>query len=1085
MEDSFDQIIEQMAIYLEQVEDTLILIAVTDDTVLRDHTVKRLGERLEGKVALLGFRFDAEHLSLLEGAVTTAASATGRVAVSVTGLEALPRDKQSEAIKLLNLQRNRFGRSNVAVILWVTQAILAEIAMKAADFYSWRSSTFFIPPPPDLDTLASARRSYLQALVYHNEYVNLQGLAPMRGGRIVQMRMDEIFIPLRAEQEVRLSASHLLRLDGEKFELLSGSELMLLADQPSRRENPRKERASEYYWPQTQREVKSRPVEIAELLRERRAIVLGDPGAGKTTLLRYVAYCLAQSQIKDGPSEFITQNPHLAGHLPVYVRIGLYSQHLQQNPEATLDDYAPLGCQLFQLPMTDELLKTAMAQGRVLFLLDGLDEIIDTTQRREVAQRVEQFARAHAQCPIIVTSRIVGYREAHLSGEFSQFTIRPFEEPEIRKFAESWYQSLGMPNSADALVNAIQGNDSIRKLASNPLLLTVIALIHHRGDKLPHHRVKLYRLAAETLVDQWMSARRVTPEGWNAQETIDVLLPAIAWHLHQTTSSGLVGEQELHGLLVETLRQHHARWSENETHAQATQFRRNVNEFSGIFLERGLDQEGRGIYGFLHLTFEEYFAAVRLTDKWEREGDQVLKPLLHDPRWNEIILLAAGRLGEFSQYQATQFVRRILEAQSEYEDILHRDLLLAARCLADDVRVDAELRRTILDELLEIYFSPQSPPSLTKDISQALPRFGGTSVQPDLLATLTERLAATEWSVRDAATWALGRMGQVAATPEVLSALLTLLADSEVDVRDAAAWTLGRMGQVAATPEVLSALLTLLADSGGSVRDAAANALGWMGQAAATPEVLSALLTRLADSRWDVRVRSAAAKALGQMGQAAATPEVLSALLTLLADSRWKVWYAAAKALRGMGQAAAIPEVLSALLTLLADSRWKIRSAAAKVLGRMGQVAATPEVLSALLTLLADSGGSVRDAAAKALGQMGQAAATPEVLSALPTLLSDSRLEVRSVAAWALGQMGQAAATPEVLSALLTLLADSRWDVRAVVASALKNLSSSVIFQDQARVIKLFLHLAHEKKDMEKRNIIYIGLRNLLAATPQ
>jgi hypothetical protein len=38
---------------------------------------------------------------------------------------------------------------------------------------------------------------------------------------------------------------------------------------------------------------------------------------------------------------------------------------------------------------------------------------------------------------------------------------------------------------------------------------------------------------------------------------------------------------------------------------------------------------------------------------WERNGNEVLKPLMRDPRWNEIVLLAAGRFGDTSQYQAT------------------------------------------------------------------------------------------------------------------------------------------------------------------------------------------------------------------------------------------------------------------------------------------------------------------------------------------------------------------------------------------------------------------------------------------------
>lgn len=461
---SFDQSIEHIAIYLTQVEGTLILVGVTDDTVLRDHTVEVLRERLNGKIKLREFRYDAEHLSLLEGVVAAAVSVKGQVAISVTGLEMLPRDKQSEAIKLLNFQRNRLGRTNLAVILWVNRALLAEIATKAADFYSWRSATFFIEPPADWDTLESARRSYLQALIYHNQYVNLQGLAPMRGGQIVQMRMDDIFIPLRAEQEMSFMEPLILSF---MEHLISGEALAGEVRRPWER-----------YPLHSRREVSARPVKIPELLRKRRAVVLGDPGSGKTTLLRYVAYRLAKAQTEGGDLEFANQNPELANCLPVYVRVGLYAQHLKEkDPDTTLDEYAPFGCQVFQLPLTPELLKAEMERGRALFLLDGLDEIIDTAQRREVAQRVEAFARTCPSCPIVITSRIVGYREAPLSGEFSQFTISPFSEPEIRRFAENWYQALGMPNNASALVDAILGNESIRRLASNPLLLTVIALI--------------------------------------------------------------------------------------------------------------------------------------------------------------------------------------------------------------------------------------------------------------------------------------------------------------------------------------------------------------------------------------------------------------------------------------------------------------------------------------------------------------------------------------------------------------------------------------------------------------------------------
>src|SRR5262245_57447048 len=198
--ETFEESVEVARAYLTQTERPLILIGVSDDTTLRDHFIEELTRRLPDEITLRDFVFDRERLSLYEGAVEAAESAAGRVIVCCTGLENLPRDKQSEAIKLLNAQRNRLGYTRLAVFLWLNQALYAEVANKSFDFYSWSSHTFFLEPPAEWDKLASQRRSYLSALVAQNEYINMQGLAPMRGGQIVQMRMDEIFVQLRAEQ---------------------------------------------------------------------------------------------------------------------------------------------------------------------------------------------------------------------------------------------------------------------------------------------------------------------------------------------------------------------------------------------------------------------------------------------------------------------------------------------------------------------------------------------------------------------------------------------------------------------------------------------------------------------------------------------------------------------------------------------------------------------------------------------------------------------------------------------------------------------------------------------------------------------
>ncbi len=121
-DEPFEESLEIARSCLAEITAPQILIGVTDDTELRRYFLAELRERLGETVDLLDFRYDPQHISLLEGALAVVGpcedKANGhRVAVSAVGLEALPRDKQSEAIKLLNAQRNRLGYAHLVIIL--------------------------------------------------------------------------------------------------------------------------------------------------------------------------------------------------------------------------------------------------------------------------------------------------------------------------------------------------------------------------------------------------------------------------------------------------------------------------------------------------------------------------------------------------------------------------------------------------------------------------------------------------------------------------------------------------------------------------------------------------------------------------------------------------------------------------------------------------------------------------------------------------------------------------------------------------------------------------------------------------------
>ncbi len=49
----------------------------------------------------------------------------------------------------------------------------------------------------------------------------------------------------------------------------------------------------------------------------------------------------------------------------------------------------------------------------------------------------------------------------------------------------------------------------MRRLAANPLLLRILALIHRTGAQLPQKRIELYRLTADTLARTWRMSQGI------------------------------------------------------------------------------------------------------------------------------------------------------------------------------------------------------------------------------------------------------------------------------------------------------------------------------------------------------------------------------------------------------------------------------------------------------------------------------------------------------------------------------------------------------------------------------------------------
>ena len=926
-------------------------------------------------------------------------------------------------------------------------------------------------PTPTEETL----RGYLSWVIDQHRYLDPRGA--MQTVRQVQVRMNDVYVSLTAEAEPALSEID-RRLYREELEALLAREDLRAEEKEDLREN-----LLARYLQVEGSHPGGKRVDLTGLVREHaKVVILGDPGAGKTTLLRYLALGHAEA-LRRGEDEVDSLGP---ARLPLYLRIASYAEYgrgrmladfVATNIRGEEDSEEGLAA----------LIRERLAEGMCLVLLDGLDEIVELDRRAEIAGQIDGFVRAHERSGnrFVVTSRVAGYRTAALSGDMAHYRVCDMDGEQIRRFLEQWchavecFQTPDLSPEAiadkaqteiDAILHAIETNPGVRRLAANPLLLRVLALIHRTGARLPQRRIELYRLAADTLIRDWELARGVPQAALVQEAEATRLLAELAAWMHEEKPAGIATRGEVRRCLAEVKGRLEGKEPDHpDVQVAVDDFLERIRQHTGLFVERAPRR-----YGFMHLTFEEYFAARWLVAK-PRQAARRIRSKLHRPRWQEPILLAIGFYGMEFPDDVDDLVEEAILGEglggpSPYEPVLQRDLLFAVKCLGDQ-DMSADLRRRLVNGFVQVWLDPEQGGMyrpLWRQIEEVAEAVQGSAAGITLAECLLPALDDEAARVRASAAAALRN---ATTQPEVVSALLAALHDEAASVREGAA---AALGNATTQPEVVSALLAALHDEAEHVCYRAADALR---NATLTAEAVSALLAALHDEVESVRyfaaeilgrLASSSAVARERLVREAGSPDnriregavfalglcrvseshtFLPMLLSAACDPNGLVRESAASALSSLSLAT-YPEAIVALLHNLRHPEEKARASAAIALGNATN---QTEVVSALLTALHDEAESVRERAAAALRN---ATTQPEVVSALLAALHDEDASVRERAAAALRN---ATTQPEVVSALLAALHDEDASVREGAAAALRNATA------QPEVLSALLAALHDE----------------------
>ena len=398
-----------------------------------------------------------------------------------------------------------------------------------------------------------------------------------------------------------------------------------------------------------------------------RAVILGDPGSGKSSLLQYLAL-----EWVEGKTET----------LPLLIEL----REFAIDPAANFLDFLHRGRGV-DWQFDQQQLHQNLLESSALVMFDGLDEVFDRTIQSTVIDDIIRFSQQYPKAQILITSRIIGYNpERFQHSGFQHFTIQSLDIEKIHEFIDRWYDlSMGSdPDKArlkQRLKAAIANSQAIANLADNPLLLTMIAILNRRQE-LPQDRADLYDQASRVLLYQWdiEHKRLKLPINAITRREKQEMLRLIA-HEMQVGEEGLKGNlisiDRLTRILADYLRDQ----GFSDPREKANLLIQQLRERNFILCYRGADN-----YGFMHRTFLEYFCAVEIVHRFEKQRiltfeqlrDEVFEQHWRNEAWHEVLRLICGAI---DPKFASELINYLIDFYEAHDTL--SSLAFAATCFSE------------------------------------------------------------------------------------------------------------------------------------------------------------------------------------------------------------------------------------------------------------------------------------------------------------------------------------------------------------------------------------------------------------------